>query len=140
MNSNRKDFDLNKLKDGSLNISKLDISFQTWRERKSAGVLIRVKGAYGYGSSGESDAKYISWKVEEILDHPDFWFRGMVLDLSQFQYEWGDDIDIEPSKDIPYLVYLAEEKQKEYSFFVEKTKMRFNLRTALAEINEKIKI
>ncbi|MBU2713190.1 hypothetical protein [Zooshikella harenae] len=63
----------------------------------------------------------------------------MVLDLSKFRYEWGDDIDIEPSKDIPYLVVLSENKQEAYSFFVDKSKMRFDLRTALAEINNKIK-
>ncbi|MBU2713189.1 hypothetical protein [Zooshikella harenae] len=60
MGTIRKDFDLNKLKDGSLDISELDISFQTWRERNATGVLIRIIGTYGHGSGGENDAKYIS--------------------------------------------------------------------------------
>ncbi|TQV88273.1 hypothetical protein [Aliikangiella coralliicola] len=135
----RKDFDLSKLSEGSVDISEIKVTFQLWKEKNSVGALIKISGKYGYGSDGAADAKFISWRVGEILDHPEYWIRGVVIDISELEYEWGDDIDVEPGKDIPYLVFLNEHNSEAYSFFIDKTKMRFHLRTALAEIKDKIK-
>ncbi len=140
MHKIRKDFDLGKLNEVSIDISDLKITYQIWVEGGRTGLLLKIAGKYGHGSDGADDAKYIRWKIREIFDHPDIFINGMVVDLSEFEYEWGDDIDIDPPKfKVPFLVFLNKESQGKYSYFVETDKMRFHLRTALAEINDEIK-
>lgn len=136
----RKDFDLNKLNPGNLEISTLEITFKVWAEKGKQGVLVKISGKYGHGSDGANDAKYISWRLREVFDHPEYSFKGAVIDLTDFEYEWGDDIDVDPPvRDIPFLVVLKKDHAELYTYFISKQKIRHHLRTALSEVNDQIK-
>lgn len=136
----RKDFDLNKLTEVDLDISDLKISYKIWKERNNTGLFLQITGNYRDGSQGEPDAIFIQWKIREILDHPDLYVKGLVYDLTEFHYQWGDNISINPqNRTIPFLVYLTEDQADAFSYFVDREKMRFHLKTALAEINDEMK-
>jgi len=48
-----------------------------------------------------------------LFDHSDLHISGLVVDLSEFEYEWGGDINVDPpSCGIPYLVYLNQNKKE----------------------------
>ena len=54
-------------------------------------LVVAFSGSYGYGSSGYSDALYMRAMIEAGLAA--FRPSGLIIDLSDFEYEWGDDID-----------------------------------------------
>ena len=135
----RKDFDLKKLFNVNLNISDLSIQTKLWEERTKIGAFVKITGKYGHGSSGADDAKYIKWTLNELFDHPDFFIDGVVIDVSDLEYEWGDDLYLEPPKSVPFRVFLKEEQREAYLYIVSEDKMRFHQKTALAEINDEIK-
>ncbi len=66
-------------------------------------VLINFWGDYRYGSGGDGDGDFISYRMQEICDvtMP----VGMIIDISNLQYTWGDNIDFYPyeikEKNIP---------------------------------------
>ncbi len=66
-------------------------------------VLINFWGDYRYGSGGDGDGNFISYRMQEICDvtMP----IGMIIDISRLQYTWGDNIDFYPyeikEKNIP---------------------------------------
>jgi hypothetical protein len=75
-----------------------------------------------------------------LFDHPNFYFDGLVIDARKLEYEWGDDLSLSPPKQgIPYRVVLLEAQKNALSYIVEDSTMRFDLRTALAEVNDEMK-
>ena len=66
-------------------------------------VLINFWGDYRYGSGGDGDGDFISYRIQEICDvtMP----IGMIIDITNLQYTWGDNIDFYPyeikQKNIP---------------------------------------
>lgn len=73
----------------------IDISFETIKEENaySPDILsVKVIGKYRHGSSGDDDAKLIKGMID-VAD--DLWNpKSLMLDLSEFEYKWGDYIDI----------------------------------------------
>ena len=50
-------------------------------------MILKFSGVYGFGSRGNSDARYMSAIGKAVLEawRPD----GLVIDLSDMQYDWG---------------------------------------------------
>lgn len=135
----RNDFDLKKLSEVDLDISALRFVFKIWKERNITGAYVKIIGKYGYGSGGDDDAKYIRWMLNQLFDHPDYWIKGFVVDATELEYEWGDSLDLDPPKDVPFRLVINEEQKKPYTYVVEEDKIRFHLKTALAEVNDEMK-
>lgn len=55
-------------------------------------LVISYKGKYGFGSGGNNDAQYMYAKGEFGLNVYDP--LGVVLNLTELEYEWGDMIDM----------------------------------------------
>ncbi|MGG3841299.1 hypothetical protein ABEV00_30420 [Paenibacillus thiaminolyticus] len=55
-------------------------------------LLIAYAGQYGFGSSGNSDARFMSAMGVAAMEawNP----SGVILDWSELHYEWGDMLDI----------------------------------------------
>lgn len=69
-------------------------------------LIVAVHGTYRKGSAGRSDAAYIKGIVELAngLLNP----HMVVVDLSDLNYEWGDNMDLEFSlSDIPVAVVVG---------------------------------
>ncbi|MEM8642804.1 MAG: hypothetical protein AAGG51_28900 [Cyanobacteria bacterium P01_G01_bin.54] len=139
----RKDFDLSKLKPVDLNIGQLNYSCQTWFNRKKGvrGGLIAFSGFYPRGSAGCDEAQFIRWRIDEFCTHPDlFCLKGLVVNLRDLDYAWGDDINVSPLEyDMPYLVVVQESREEAFKGVLVPGKIRFDLRAALAEIDNIIK-
>lgn len=54
-------------------------------------MILKFFGEYGFGSAGNSDAKYMRAMGEAVLEawNP----GGLILDLSDLSYEWGDQLE-----------------------------------------------
>lgn len=54
-------------------------------------MILKFIGEYGFGSAGNSDAKYMRAMGEAVLEawNP----GGLILDLSDLSYEWGDQLE-----------------------------------------------
>lgn len=54
-------------------------------------MIIKFIGSYGDGSRGDSDAIYMSAMGKAALEawRP----RGVIIDLSELDYQWGDELD-----------------------------------------------
>ena len=64
-------------------------------------LIVKFKGLYHSGSSGSPDAGFISAVKNSALYHyvPD----ALILDFSELEYEWGDDLDnLLPDDDAVY--------------------------------------
>ncbi|WP_159888716.1 hypothetical protein [Paenibacillus puerhi] len=73
-------------------------------------MIIKFVGNYGYGSDGNSDATFMRAIRSAVLEA---WEPGgLILDLSDFSYEWGDRIETvffvgdDKYRDIPFPVAL----------------------------------
>lgn len=55
-------------------------------------MILKFIGVYGFGSRGNSDARYMSAIGKAVLEawRPD----GVVIDLSDMQYDSGDELDL----------------------------------------------
>jgi len=59
--------------------------------------LIAFAGRYREGSEGKMDALFIRWRIEELCDRNLFpAIEGLVVDLRDMEYAWGDDLGVEP--------------------------------------------
>lgn|GEM_PF-5475008 len=76
----------------------LRFSFHTWRDPRSGrnGGHVAIIGEYRPGSLGTDDALLIRWRLNQFCDaaRPD----ALIVDLRQFEYTWGDDINLYPSR------------------------------------------
>lgn len=53
--------------------------------------VIRYTGHYRHGSAGKADARYIS--ATTAAAHEAWFSSGIVLDFTELQYEWGDEME-----------------------------------------------
>lgn len=54
-------------------------------------MILKFIGSYGDGSSGNSDARYMSAIGKAALEA---WGpSGVIIDLSELNYQWGDELD-----------------------------------------------
>lgn len=75
-------------------LSKLEYSVRIGKvsaESYRSIMILSFKGEYGFGSRGNSDARYMSAIGKAVLDAWAPW--GLVIDLSELKYEWGDELD-----------------------------------------------
>ena len=65
----KSDFDMNKLTEVSLDISKIHCTCKIWENKRfhRRGGLISFSGHYPPGSSGGKDATFIKWKLVEFV-------------------------------------------------------------------------
>jgi hypothetical protein len=104
--SDFKDF----LKEAKMNLHSIEEShvkcqlFRLLKNDKDTNIiLINFWGDYRYGSGGDGDGDFISYRMREIFDvtMP----IGMIINISNLQYTWGDNIDFYPyeikEKNIP---------------------------------------
>ena len=89
----------------------IDFSFELINENKSYfpdTLLIKVTGKYRDGSLGDDDAKLIKGTMSTAVD---IWQpETVLLDLSDFQYDWGDYIDYifdSPDEKRPFAIVVG---------------------------------
>ncbi len=74
--------------------------------------LAKFKGYYPYGSSGNDEADYIEVMLDIFTAYSNL--DGLIVDFSDLDYEWGDDLTIQTykfnKKNDPYFA-IANEKQ-----------------------------
>lgn len=121
----------------SLDISEIQVECSSWnvglphgRPSRPAG-LIRLRGTYPGGSRGERDARFIRWKVFEFCDllRP----LALVVDMRELDYQWGDDLRIEPPTGVPLLVVIDEPQRKAFSYPVGEEALRTDFDAAMDE-------
>ncbi len=97
----RRPVSLPPLQEVSLEISAIKTACYMWRiKRRSiyAGYTV-VSGVYREGSAGAQDATYIHWRLNEFCDltHPAL-IQGLVVDFTNLEYTYGDDLEITPDR------------------------------------------
>ena len=101
MSQNKNYISLPKFTEVSLDISDLQSKYYIWKIPKSHSLagLIEFKGTYLYGSSGDDDALFIKWKINEFceLELPQT-ISGLIVDFRNLDYQWGDNLDVDPQE------------------------------------------
>jgi hypothetical protein len=135
-------FNLDQLRDVSLAISGLVCDCRVWKspENPRVGGLVTFRGRYLPGSAGKDDALWITWRLDEFyeLARPD----GLVVDCRELDYIWGDDLDLQPRRVLdrfPLLLVLRPDQQEAFAYPEPQESFRFDLPTALAEIDEQLR-
>lgn len=86
-------------------------TFELLRQEESYfPIMLTVKftGLYRDGSEGAPDATLMKGAINTAMD---LWEpQALLIDLSEFEYNWGDDIDRvldEPSERVPYTIVIG---------------------------------
>jgi hypothetical protein len=137
-------FNLDRLRDVSLAISKLTCDCRVWKSPRNrrVGGLIVFRGHYPPGSAGKDDALWIKWRLDEFYELTRF--DGLVVDCRELDYTWGDDLHLRPRArelpdDFPFLLVIAPEQQEAFAYTEPRDYHRFELLTALAELDERLR-
>lgn len=82
----------------SLDISSIQFKCYTLQPQPLNTVLgyIEFTGEYRQGSSGSDDARFIRWRLEQCCETIGPY--GLIVDLRGLEYEWGDDLDLYPTR------------------------------------------
>lgn len=82
----------------SLDISAIQFMCYTLQLQPLYSVLgyVEFTGEYRHGSSGSDDARFICWRLEQYCETISPY--GLIVDLRGLAYEWGDDLDLYPSR------------------------------------------
>ncbi len=110
------------------------------RTQSQAG-LIAFKGTYGHGSAGALDALQIQWRIDQLCELPPL-IEGLVVDLRQLEYEWGDDLWVEPgSRDLGgrVRVVVRPERLEAFKHVVRADWLRTDLEQAFAEVADAVR-
>ena len=85
-----------ELHDVSLAISDLVMKGFQWRDRTlgASCLTVSIAGSFGIGSEGNDDGSLMYWRYEQFkeLAQP----RGVVVDLRDFTYTWGNEFSPYP--------------------------------------------
>lgn len=65
-----------------------------WTKNTRNLYLLKFSGIYPHGSQGANEGKFIARKIRELMR--DFSPKGLIIDFSNLNYEWGDDIEVYP--------------------------------------------
>jgi hypothetical protein len=130
----------------SLNISQLHCSCFVWMipRKKLLGGLIRFSGTYRHGSSGSDDAMFIRWRINEFCDlqMPDR-VAGLVVDLTDLDYQWGDDLDVYPVRlrrlGAPVRVVVAAQRLEAFEGVLGSEELRTELDAALQDVTNQLR-
>src|SRR5207248_4626508 len=116
-------FDVRRLIDARLDISRIACSCQTWKSHHNhrIGGLVTLRGLYHPGSAGADDARFIKWKLDEFYDL--YRVDGLVVDCRELDYTWGDNLSLQPSAShrrdhLPLLLVLRLEQQEAIAYAV----------------------
>jgi hypothetical protein len=89
---------LNSKQPISLDISPLRVRCYRWSSTVTGRVsgAISISGHYARGSDGKLDGMWISWQVDHLCEflNP----HSLLVDLSELDYEWGDDLFLQPTE------------------------------------------
>jgi hypothetical protein len=111
------------------------------RSRKRGGV-IQFSGRYRDGSAGSDDALFIEWRIREFCSLPDDRSpSGLIVDLRELHYEWGDDLHVSSftlEREIPLRVLLTPSQIKAYQPVVYAHEVRTDPVQAWQEVNAAI--
>jgi hypothetical protein len=136
-------FSLDRLKDVSLAVSGIVCDCRVWTSPKHrrTGGLIAFRGEYRTGSAGKPDAMWIGWKLNEFQEpaRPD----GLVVDCRELVYTWGDDLTLRPHfrllpESFPFRLVIRPDQQEAFAFVESRELHRFDLTSALAEIDDSL--
>jgi hypothetical protein len=98
--------------------------------------LVSFSGFYRRGSEGREDAAFIKVKIEEFCEQ--FQPLGLVCDLRDMDYEWGDDLDPYPTvvcRDIPIKLVVENRRLEAYAGVLERGDLRVSLEDAIEEVS-----
>jgi hypothetical protein len=133
-------FNLDRLQGVSLLISEVACDCQTWKcpRNHRVGGLVSFRGHYLPGSAGKDDALWIKWRIDEFYELARL--DGLVVDCRDLDYTWGDDLHLRPrsrrvSDDFPFRLVIRPEQQEAFTFTESRDRHRFDVSTALAEID-----
>lgn len=143
MDNREKILKIKKFEYASLDIS--DIKYSCYvkyiNKHKITVGLIKFTGKYKYGSAGADDATFIKWKINEFCDsaYP-FPVHSLLIDLTDLDYEWGDDLDINPQRlsehNFPFLIIINEKHRESYEGVLDRHKLRTDFSESIDEIIE----
>lgn len=132
---------LPKLTEISLEISQIKSKYYIWKIANTqllAG-LIGFSGTYLPGSSGSDDALFIKWRINEFceLELPQT-ISGLVVDFTNLDYQWGDDLDVYPQRlrrlGKPVRIVVAQERYEAFKGVLGEQELRTDIELAFAEL------
>lgn len=121
-----------------MRISELIVAGRTWSEPGLArpGLAISISGTYGHGSGGSDDARLIHWRISQFQEQIQPF--GVVVDLRDFRYEWGDDLSPYPlgfsAVDSPIRFVVRPDSVAALSYVVAEPHMTFDEELAYAQV------
>ncbi|HLK93150.1 MAG TPA: hypothetical protein VKZ18_24865 [Polyangia bacterium] len=110
------------------------------RTQAHAGLIV-FSGTYAHGSAGALDALQIKWRINQLCQLPPP-IGGLVVDLRQLAYEWGDDLSVEPDKyDLSerLLVVVRPEQVQPFKYPIGASRLRTDIEQAFAEIADAVR-
>jgi hypothetical protein len=131
----------------SLCTSQITFAAYLWKVSRSnrQGGLIVVSGTYRYGSAGRDDAFLIRERTRDLLDHGSTGGcpSGLIVDLRNVDYEWGDDLDLPSAKrgNVPLLVLVRPEQVESYAAMLPRADLRTDadVERVFVEMSERIR-
>ena len=72
--------------------------------------IIRYIGIYKYGSEGKGDFTYIRAVCQSACEA--WWSKATILDFSQLDYQWGDEMDSAIGMAEPLVILVGEKCRK----------------------------
>ncbi|KAF3885148.1 MULTISPECIES: hypothetical protein [Nostocales] len=127
----------------SLDISHIETKYYICKLPKTqilVGLIVFI-GTYLAGSSGSDDALFIKWRINEFCDIelPEK-ISGLVVDFRNLDYQWGDDLDVQPQRlrrlGKPVRVVVTAERYEVFKGVLDEQELRTNIETAFAEVKE----
>lgn len=130
------------------NISKYEIDIGNLKielykiPRTKNSFYLKIAGFYPRGSAGSIEGKFIGIKIREVMR--DFFPEGLIMDFTELDYEWGDDIEIYPWQlkkiEKPLQFVFTESQLKFFSFKLKKDENRisFNVNDACKRLDKMI--
>ncbi|MEV8451007.1 hypothetical protein AB0467_00010 [Streptomyces sp. NPDC052095] len=123
-------------------ISDIEYLCRAWisRPRERAGGVISFSGNYRIGSAGAGDALFMKWKIDEFSEIQEpFRIHGLVVDLTNLNYQWGEDLDTSSRRltaaGKPVLSVIRPEKIESFSGVLERRNIRTDLNQAISEVS-----
>lgn len=130
-----------RLQEISLQVSSIEPQYFIWNVPRSsilAGLIV-FKGVYRPGSAGKNDALFIRWRIDEFCEYsPAGRISGLIVDLRELDYQWGDDLSIYPTRLIgpagALRIVVNPERRAAFEGILGGQNLRLDLEEACAEV------
>ena len=113
-------------------ISRLKSTFFLWKSSidSNPNGCIKFEGQYGVGSNGKNDGMWIGWRIDEFCEYVQP--HSLIVDLSELEYEWGDDLFVSPVNALPgdYRVVVRSDKLDVFQRVVDRSRTGIDIETA----------